>query len=154
MKRYDPIQYLSQGGSTYGDMVQREDGDYYNAEDVADLLRKMEPHLRHSLNCPGRTGMRCECGSEDARREAARVLNSSEQAVTPAPFDLLMRQIETMRDRARQYAEESEAEQNYEDGHRHRSVEGTLNELHRLGNHFNSQNDLAQATPTENEHDS
>ena len=53
-----------------------------------------------------------------------------------SPFDALMGQIEAMRDRARQYAEESEAEQNYEEGHRHRSVEGTLNELHRLGQFF------------------
>ena len=53
-----------------------------------------------------------------------------------------MGQIEAMRDRARRYAEESEAEQNYEEGHRHRSVEGTLNELLRLGRYF-EENDQA-----------
>ena len=53
-----------------------------------------------------------------------------------SPFDALMGQIEAMRDRARQYAEEAEAELDYEEGHRHRSVEGTLNELLRLGQVF------------------
>ena len=66
-------------------MVQRDDGDYYNAEDVAELIRKMEPHIRHSLNCPGKIGMRCECGSEDARREAARVINAFEKGSEPPP---------------------------------------------------------------------
>ena len=53
-----------------------------------------------------------------------------------SPFDALMGQIEAMRDRARQYAEEAEAELDYEEGHRHRSVEETLNELLRLGQFF------------------
>lgn len=53
-----------------------------------------------------------------------------------SPFDLLMGQIEAMRDRARKYAEEDEAEENFEAAHRQRTVEGTLSELLRLGTHF------------------
>ena len=60
-----------------------------------------------------------------------------------SPFDAIMGQIETMRDRARQYAEEAEAELDYEEAHRHRSVEGTLNELLRLGQVF-KENDQAE----------
>lgn len=66
-----------------------------------------------------------------------------------SPFDALMGQIEVMRDRARQYAEEAEAELDYEEGHRYRSVEGTLNELLRLGQVFkeNTQEVAGEALP-------
>ena len=84
----------------------------------------MGSDIAHWVTAPGVAIQRCQ-----AMAAALRAIDCS-------PFDALMGQIEGMRDRARQYAEESEAEQNCEEGHRHRSVEGSLNELLRLGKFF------------------
>ncbi len=44
-----------------------------------------------------------------------------------------MSSIERIRDRARQYAEEDEEEGNYDAAEKQRKVEGTLNEILRIG---------------------
>ena len=58
-----------------------------------------------------------------------------------SPFEMLVRQIESMRDRAKKDAEEEEATMSFETAHRCRSVEGTLNELLRLSEAFNTGRD-------------
>jgi hypothetical protein len=39
MRCYEPIQRLDQGGSTYGEMVERDDGDYVFVEDFEKMRR-------------------------------------------------------------------------------------------------------------------
>jgi hypothetical protein len=62
-------------------------------------------------------------------------------------FIALMAGIERIRDRARQYAEDDEAEENYEDAVKQRKIEGTLNEILRIGKVLES--NLSQNNPLE-----
>lgn len=38
MKRYDPIEYFDQGGSAYGSMEEKPDGDYVKFDEVERVL--------------------------------------------------------------------------------------------------------------------
>lgn len=82
-------------------------------------------------NCGGYGGnVGCDvCGPPIREREARGRL-----ARTPcSAFVALMASIERIRDRAKQYAEEDEAEECYEAAEKQRKVEGTLNEILRIG---------------------
>ena len=61
-------------------------------------------------------------------------------ATTPcSPFDLLMGQIEAMRDRSEKYYKESQEEETAEgdrDAEKQFAIMMVLKELHRLGKHF------------------
>ena len=53
-----------------------------------------------------------------------------------SPFDLLMGQIEAMRQRSDNYRIEAEANNDIEEAETHMRVYMVLKELHRLGKHF------------------
>ena len=52
MKKYDPIHYFDQGGSTIGNMTEDAEGDYYYAEDVDKRIALLEAELLLAKSTP------------------------------------------------------------------------------------------------------
>lgn len=74
------------------------------------------------------------CGGWSPPRQAAEDKAEERLArTTCSAFVALMASIERIRDRAKQYAEEEESEECYEAAEKQRKVEGTLNEILRIG---------------------
>lgn len=70
------------------------------------------------------------CRGKDKCRKAG------SRAAPCSPFDLLMGQIDAIKNRSDVYRSEAEAEEDHTEAEKHMRVYTVLKELHRLGKHF------------------
>lgn len=67
MKRYDPIEYFQQGGSAYGSMKEKPDGDYVKWDDAKNLIDTVEACLVAAGGSPVLELLEIQCKETGAK---------------------------------------------------------------------------------------